>query len=551
MTTNANNPENEKNSGEKPSADGMEFMTISSFDKFATIPNDVRELEEDEQTPHGEGGGIARKSEGTDSDVPVAAGGSNYQLIREVVRSPRAVIYKARQVASNRLVVVKLILSGNLSAGEDASRFIAEMDAAMKLSHPGIASIYETGKYDGKQFVSMEHVDGSCLPDFVRDGPLAPKQAAEIAQRIAVAVAYAHDHGVVHRNLTPSNVLCGNKMVPQLIGFGQSAAVEPDSSLVYMSGVRGTPGFLSPEQVRKQSGLEGPLVDVYAVGAILYFLITARPPFQTSSPDDTLRQVLESSPVPPALLNPLVPADLESVCLKCLRKEPSQRYPSAAELAADLDRWSRGEPVHAGGAPVWQSVSGTGRLRRFINPTIVTLTVLIVVAAVMLAKAFYDNAVLRDLARAIEAKSKESQLAEMKMQDATRMNAELAEDAKRSLLAAQESLKNTEHARQAAELAQQAAEKARIQLEETQEMLLKAKADLEFVETSTAGAKLDTKVESVRQLALKGEFDEALKIVDELLSINVGQLPLSMREERTKTIESLRADIVLQKNNSQ
>ena len=407
MTTNADdsNVEN-KIKDSSQDAEEIEFGKISTFDPLATQPtfDPLATQPTMELLPLGSD---AKRNERTKENYRTSEASSvgrntNYELIRQISHSPRSMVYRAKQLGSNRRVIFKLIISKHLSVAANADGFRNDMEAASRLSHPGIISIIEWGSYDGQTFVSMEHVEGGFLGDPPNEGPVSSQQAADIAQRIAVAVAYAHEKGVIHGNLIPSNVLLNVQKVPLIIGFGQLSSLEPDTSLFPPSGVRGTPGFLAPEQVRNQTGMEGPLVDVYAVGGILYFLLTGRAPFQTSSPEFTLRKVLESDPVPPAVLNPLVHADLEAICLKCLSKDPRRRYSRASDLADDLGRWSRGEVVHAKQASAWSQILQILRTHRILKNAAFAVAIVTLMAVLMLAKSIHDRRILRERANGLE-----------------------------------------------------------------------------------------------------------------------------------------------------
>jgi WD40 repeat protein len=270
------------------------------------------------------------------------------------------VVYKARQINLNRVVALKLILSGQMASTEDVQRFHAEAEAAASLDHPGIVPIFEIGQQDDQHYFSMGYIDGSSLADRIKEGPLPPREAAALTKKIADAIAYAHDKGIIHRDLKPANVLLDKDGEPRVTDFGLARKLEQDSGLTKTGVVMGTPSYMPPEQAAGKTNKVGTLSDVYSIGAILYCLLTGRPPFQAASPVDTILQVLESEPVSVRSLNSGVPHDLETICQKCLQKEPSKRYTSATELAMDLNRWLRGEPIRA------RAVSTTERAWRWV-----------------------------------------------------------------------------------------------------------------------------------------------------------------------------------------
>ncbi len=271
----------------------------------------------------------------------------DYELLEEVGRGGMGVVYKARQISLNRTVAVKMILAGRLADTEDVRRFRAEAEAAANLRHPNIIAIHDVGAWQGQPFFSMDYIDGKSLAEMVRASPLPAKRAARYAQAIASAVHYAHERGTLHRDLKPSNILIDQTDQPHIADFGLAKQVAADARLTGSGQVLGTPSYMPPEQAASGRGPVGPASDVYALGAVLYELLTGRPPFRAETPVDTLLQVLEAEPAAPRLLNPTVPRDLETVCLKCLRKEPAERYGSARDLALDLDRFLADEPVRA------------------------------------------------------------------------------------------------------------------------------------------------------------------------------------------------------------
>ena len=271
----------------------------------------------------------------------------DYELIQEIARGGMGVVFAARQTSLNRIVAVKRMLQATLATPEQVRRFRAEAEAAASLRHPNIVGIYEIGEHKGQHYFSMEYIEGGNLAELVRDGPLAPRRAAEFLKTIAAALAYAHERGILHRDLKPSNVLVDEHDQPHVTDFGLAKILTGDNDLTLSGQVLGTPSYMSPEQGAGRSAELGPATDIYSLGAVLYHLLTGRPPFAAETPAETLRQAKEVEPVAPRALNASVPRDLETICLKCLAKEPARRYPTAQELAADLDRFLRGEPIHA------------------------------------------------------------------------------------------------------------------------------------------------------------------------------------------------------------
>ncbi|MCA9213222.1 MAG: protein kinase, partial [Planctomycetales bacterium] len=270
-----------------------------------------------------------------------------YELLEEVARGGMGVVFKARQIKLNRIVALKMILSGHMAGAEEVQRFRMEAEAAANLNHPAIVPIYEIGEYNGQHFFSMGFVEGQSLADRIKQGPLSPLEAAATTSKIAEAIAFAHESGIVHRDLKPANVLLNVHDDPKVTDFGLAKQVESDSDLTKTGAVMGTPSYMSPEQASGNAKDVGPPTDVYSLGAILYHLLTGKPPFQSANPIDTLVQVRQQEPIAPRLLNANVPKDLETICLKCLEKSIARRYSSASDVADELVHVLRGEPIQA------------------------------------------------------------------------------------------------------------------------------------------------------------------------------------------------------------
>ena len=278
----------------------------------------------------------------------------DYELIELVARGGMGVVYRARQTSLNRTVALKMIQGGTLAGAAELKRFHAEAQAVAHLQHPNIVAIHEVGEHQGQHFFSMDYVAGRTLSDVARDGPLPATRAATCVQTVAQAIHYAHQHGIIHRDLKPANVILDDHDQPHITDFGLAKRLGetrdqgPGTQDLTVSGqVLGSPNYLPPEQADPKRGAPGPASDVYALGAILYHLVTGRPPFQAESLTTLLRQVVETDPVPPRSLNPSISRDLETICLKCLAKEPRHRYATAQSLADDLSRFLNREPVLA------------------------------------------------------------------------------------------------------------------------------------------------------------------------------------------------------------
>jgi eukaryotic-like serine/threonine-protein kinase len=271
----------------------------------------------------------------------------NYELIREIARGGMGVVYMAKQVALNRIVALKVILSGQFATRQEVLRFRAEAEAVANLRHPNIVAIYETGEEDGHHFFSMEYVEGRNLADIVRDGPLPAERSAAYCETIARAIHCAHLRGTVHRDLKPSNVLIDLAGNVRVTDFGLARPLSGGSDLTVTGQMLGSPSFMPPEQASGRNAAVGPAYDVYGIGAILYHLLTGNPPFQGATMAEVVRQLQEQDPVPPRLLVPGIPRDLQTVALKCLEKDPAKRYSSADQLADELGRFLCNEPILA------------------------------------------------------------------------------------------------------------------------------------------------------------------------------------------------------------
>jgi|GEM_PF-6934824 len=302
----------------------------------------------------------------------------DYELLSEIARGGMGVVYKARQVNLNRLVALKMILAGQLASDEDVKRFYTEAEAAAALEHPGIVPIFEIGQHNDQHFFSMGFVDGGSLADKIKDGPLPSKEAASYTKKVAEAIAYAHSKGVIHRDLKPANILLDRNDEPKVTDFGLARRAESNSDLTRTGAVMGTPSYMPPEQAAGKTSQVGPLSDVYSLGAILYCLLTGRPPFQADSPLGTLMQVLEQEPVAPRFLNRSIPLDAEAICLKCLKKNPAHRYSTAEALARDLENLLHGYPVDARShTKLWRVSTWTYRSPALTIAMLLTATLLI------------------------------------------------------------------------------------------------------------------------------------------------------------------------------
>jgi tetratricopeptide (TPR) repeat protein len=337
----------------------------------------------------------------THGKPPTPPAPPGYEILSELGRGGMGVVYKARQTPLKRLVALKVIATGVWAGPSEVARFRAEAEAVAQLQHPNIVQIHEIGEHDGRPFFSLEYVAGGSLAQHLDGTPLPPRDAAELVRTLALAIQAAHQRGIVHRDLKPGNILLSfsrdppgsasdalpggsrlNEAVPKIADFGLAKRLGGEPGLTLTGAVIGTPSYMAPEQAQGQVHHIGPAADTYALGAILYELLTGRPPFRGATSLDTLQQVQSQTPVAPSRLQPQVPRDLETICLKCLEKEPHKRYDSARALAEDLQHFLAGEPIIARPAGLWERTWKWARRR----PAYATLLcVLIGVPVILLA----------------------------------------------------------------------------------------------------------------------------------------------------------------------
>ena len=319
------------------------------------------------------------------------------------------VVYKARQTSLNRTIALKMILTGKLAGADDIRRFHVEAEAAAKLDHPNIVPIYEIGELDGQHFFTMGFVDGGSLDRLLVENALPPRAAVEMMVQVADAIQYAHDRHIIHRDLKPANILLSrtnptgrgsstgsslgsptrastskgalatspeSTWIPKVSDFGLAKNVSTQSELTGTGQILGTPSYMPPEQAGGNNESISASADIYSIGAILYRALTGRPPFQAASAMETILQVLRQDPVPPRQLNPTIPVDLETICLKCLQKDPAKRYATALELQDDLQRWLNGDPILA------RPMSGLEKIGRWVrkHPAVGSIAAIILLA---------------------------------------------------------------------------------------------------------------------------------------------------------------------------
>ena len=283
----------------------------------------------------------------TDSATPplVTSTLGDYEIESEIARGGMGIVLRARQISLDRPVALKVIGRGELATAEEVDRFRTEARAAANLDHPGIVPVYEVGCDNDTHFFSMGLIEGKSLSARLADGPLEPTEAASITKAIADAIQYAHDHGILHRDLKPQNILLDGEGTPRVTDFGLAKELQSDSELTHTGQVLGTPSYMSPEQARGQE--VGKASDIYSLGALLYCLITGRPPHQAASAAETLILVLNCDICPPRKLNSRIPRDLETLCMKALDGEPGNRFASARDLGDELQRYIDGKPIRS------------------------------------------------------------------------------------------------------------------------------------------------------------------------------------------------------------
>jgi TolB-like protein/predicted Ser/Thr protein kinase/Flp pilus assembly protein TadD len=271
----------------------------------------------------------------------------DYELLEEVGRGGQGVVFRARQKSLNRIVALKVISLGQWASQAHVKRFRREAEAAASLDHPCIVPIYEVGERDGSCYFSMKFIEGGQLDEVVKRAPMSIRQAAELIAKVARTVHYAHEHGILHRDIKPGNILLDGKSEPQLTDFGLARLVEAESTVTRTMEVLGTPSYMAPEQAVGSNSVVSSVTDVYGLGAVFYQLLTGQPPFAGGATYETIKLLLDTEPKQPRLLNPKIDRDLSTICLKCLEKDPKRRYSSALALAEDLERWLKHEPIHA------------------------------------------------------------------------------------------------------------------------------------------------------------------------------------------------------------
>ncbi len=391
-------------------------------------------------------------SETASSGSPPYPAIPGFEILNVLGRGGMGIVYKARQIRLNRLVALKMILRGEHARPEDLVRFLAEAEAVAALQHPHIVQIFEVGQHGGLPFFVLEYLEGGSLHRKLQGVPLPAGEAAQLVETLARAIHTAHERGIIHRDLNPANVLLDREGRPKISDFGLAKRVDGVGCLTQTGAIMGTPSYMAPEQASDGGKGVGVPADIYALGAVLYELLTGRPPFKAPTSIETVVQVKSDEPVPPRRLLPKVPRDLETVCLKCLQKEPARRYATATALAEDLKRFLNGEPIRAQPVSWWEKGAKWARRR----PAVAALSAA-VVATILLA---FSVVVWqwRDARRAWEEADAHA-AAEGRAKEKAEAAKQLAEDQQREAIKARqiaeqgqrEALEQRENAREALE----------------------------------------------------------------------------------------------------
>jgi serine/threonine protein kinase len=345
-----------------------------------------------------------------------------YELLGSLGRGGMGIVYKARQVSLNRIVALKMILSGEHVRPDALQRFYSEAKAVARLQHPNIVQIYEIGHSGAHPYFSLEYLEGGSLQEQLARISQTPHQAAQLMETLARAVYYAHRQGIIHRDLKPANSLLAADGTPKITDFGLAKQVEDDSSQTRTGAILGTPAYMAPEQAQGGGRAIGPAVDIYALGAVLYDLLTGRPPFEGITVLDTLQMVQFKDPVPPQRHQPSIPADLQTICLKCLHKAPARRYLTAQDLADDLRRFLDGQPIQARPTPLWERGLKWARRRPAQAALLAAGAAILIILIVALIRETKNQKHLTELAQAelVRETKNQQHLAELAQAESAR-----------------------------------------------------------------------------------------------------------------------------------
>lgn len=391
-----------------PSQD--EMIDPPSRRKVDRLSTHVKEIED----ITAEDAALGESGEGSAAAARAKVTVANYEILGVLGRGAVGVVYKARQLGLNRLVALKMLLAGTHAGQRELTRFRIEAEAVARLRHPNIVQVFEVGDHNGLPFFSLEFVEGGSLHQKMGGKPLPPRQAAEILEALARAMHYAHERNIIHRDLKPANVLLTTDGIPKITDFGLAKRLEEgeESSQTRTGTLMGTPSYMSPEQALGRTHDVGPLSDQYTLGAILYEMLTGRPPFLGATMLETIQQVRTREPVPPKQLQPTTPRDLEVICLKSLQKEPGKRYADAREMADDVRRFLNGEPIRARPVSLWErSWRWCRRNPRlaYLYTTVFFLTLLVLVTSgVLTVRNLREQQAVENVRKQAEVRMKES-----------------------------------------------------------------------------------------------------------------------------------------------
>jgi eukaryotic-like serine/threonine-protein kinase len=339
-----------------------------------------------------------------------------YEVLEKLGQGGMGVVYKARQLRPNRVVALKMMLAGAQASAEHRTRFRLETEAVARLRHPNIVQIYEVGEHEGRPFCCLEFLEGGNLGERLAGTPQPARPAAGLMETLARAMHAAHQQGVIHRDVKPANILLAADGTPKISDFGLAKQLDEDTGQTQAGAVMGTPPYMAPEQAAGRNRDIGPTTDVYALGAVLYELLTGRPPFRAATQVETLDQVRTQDPVPVRRLQPAVPRDVETICLKCLAKEPHKRYASALELAEDLRRFLHNEPIKGRPVPTWER--GLKWVRRRPTAAALVVTSAVAVLSLLCGSLLYLGQRARDAEE--RARTAQQLLSEHERQEAVR-----------------------------------------------------------------------------------------------------------------------------------
>lgn len=385
-----------------------------------TMDPDLKRAEQDvadHETPDVRAEPLTTPSDGRRDALPAMPGMSRYKMVRTLGRGGMGVVYLAHDLQLDRPVALKMLAGGPAASPEALARFQAEARAVAQLHHPHIAPVFDIGEVEDRPYFTMEYLAGGTLSDRLRKGPYRPRDAAAVVETLARAIHSSHQQGILHRDLKPANVLLTEDGIVKITDFGLAKWLERADSATRTGEILGTPSYMAPEQASGVVRKLGPACDVYALGAILYELLTGRPPLQSPDPMQTLLLVLSEDPVPPQRLTPGIPRDLQTICMKCLDKSPGSRYATAMELAEDLERFAQGLPIRARPLPFWER--GARLARRHPSLAALLLVIVLAVTTIIVGSLWYNAQLRSELSRSEQLFERGRELAQWMLFDHT------------------------------------------------------------------------------------------------------------------------------------